>query len=149
MHPGSGDTVLVRHCVTTSDGQELESSFEPKKPLRFTIDSNRVIRGLNDALKTMEVGDTQRITIPAAQAHGVYSPTKIRHVAKTAFYQGAQIGQTMTFQGDLGEPVSARIIDETEDAFIMDMNHPLAGKDLSIEVKLLEILESSECAPFI
>ena len=74
MKPKSGDVVYVRHRVTTPDGKIVESSFEDS-PLRFAVDSFRVLRGINDAVKSMEVGESKTLAIPAARAHGEYDTT--------------------------------------------------------------------------
>ena len=148
MKPKSGDVVYVRHRVTTPDGKIVESSFEDS-PLRFAVDSFRVLRGINDAVKSMEVGESKTLAIPAARAHGEYDPAKQRAFRKTTFYQGLKVGQTITFQGDLGEPYLARVLREEGDCYIIDMNHLLAGKDLTVELELLEIADAKEAAPFI
>jgi peptidylprolyl isomerase len=149
MIPQSGDTVLVRHRVTTSDGELIESSFDSQQPFRFTIDSGRVIRGMNDTVREMAEGTSTTVVIPASLAHGEYIPSKYRAVRKTAFYQGVQIGQTLTFQGDLGQPVKALVLREEGESLILDMNHPLAGKDLTLEVELIEVIKDDSQEPFI
>lgn len=149
MKPVAGDTVLVHHRVTTLEGEVIESSFESDTPLRFTIDSNRVIPGLNDAVKRLEEGTSLSTTVPADQAHGVYDSAKYRRVRKTTFYQGIEIGRIITFQGDLGEPIRARVLREEGDMYVLDLNHALAGKDLVLDVRLVEILGQEEVAPFI
>ena len=148
MKPKSGDVVHVRHRVTTTDGEIIESSFGGS-PLRFAVDSFRVLHGINDAVKDMEVGESVTLNIPAAYAHGEHDPTKQRTFRKTTFYQGLKVGQTITFQGDLGEPYPAKLLREEDDCYIIDMNHPLAGKDLIVDLELLEILDSNNTAPFI
>ena len=149
MKPQTGDAVLVRHRVTTTEGDVIESSFEKQRPFRFTIDTGRVIRGMNDAVKALEVGEKAEILIPAIQAHGLYDENKFKKVRKTPFIQRVKVGQTMTFAGELGQPIEARVLREEDDMVVLDTNHPLAGKDLMLEIELVEILESSEQEPFI
>jgi peptidylprolyl isomerase len=135
--------------VTDTQGVELESSYESDLPLRFAVDSGRVLCGLNDAVKALEPGESITLIVPAIEAHGEYDAGKQRAFRKTTFYQGLKVGQTVTFQGDLGNPVQARVLREEGDSFILDMNHPLAGQDLSLELELLEILKDPQIEPFI
>ncbi|MCL1799234.1 MAG: FKBP-type peptidyl-prolyl cis-trans isomerase [Eggerthellaceae bacterium] len=149
MKPKSGDTVYVLHRVCTDDGEELESSYGKKQPFRFTVDSNRVIAAMNSAVKTLEKGEKATVKVPPEEAHGNYDTIKRRRVRKTTFYNGIEVGQTITFQGDLGEPVPAKVISEEEDFYILDMNHPLAGKGLVVDVELVDFTEESDGVPFI
>jgi peptidylprolyl isomerase len=149
MTPQTGDTVCIYHRVSTEDGEQIESSYTRKKPFTFTIDSGRVIRGMNEAIKDMEKGSHLTIVVPAAQAHGEYSPSKHRKVRKTAFYAGVKTGQTLTFQGDLGQPVQARVLQEEGECLVIDMNHPLAGKNLTVEIELVDIIKEHTREPFI
>jgi peptidylprolyl isomerase len=147
--PQAGDTVLVYHRVTTQDGKQVESSFDSSRPFRFTVDSGRVIRGMNEAVKGLVKGKRVTVAVPAVQAHGTYDPGKYRLVRKTAFYSGVSIGQTITFQGDLGQPVQARVLREEGENLVLDMNHPLAGTDLTLEIELVDILSENNREPFI
>jgi len=149
MRPQSGDAVLVYHRVTTEEGTELESSFGKKDPFRFTVDSNRVIKGMNKAVKELEVGEKTSVIVPAAEAHGEFNERSYKSVRKTAFFKGVKVGQTITFQGELGEPIQARVVREDGELVILDTNHPLAGQNLMLEIELVEILSDAVRAPFI
>jgi peptidylprolyl isomerase len=149
MRPRPGDTVLVYHRVSTDDGTEIESSYGKKQPFRFTVDSNRVVAAMNTAVKDLRRGEKTTVTVSPEDAHGAYDPLKYRRVRKTAFYNGITIGQTITFQGDLGQPVPAKVIYEEDECFVLDMNHPLAGKTLVIELELVDFMEENDAVPFI
>jgi len=149
MKPQSGDAVLVRHRVTTTEGEEVESSFDKKYPFRFTLDTGRVILGMNDAVKNLEVGESAKVLIPAAHAHGNYDESKHKYVRKTKYFEDITVGQKRTFAGDIGQMIEARVIRIEDDMIIFDTNHPLAGKDLILEIELIEILEEKTQEPFI
>lgn len=149
MAPKSGDTVFVYHRVTKQDGEEIENSFGKQYPLCFVIDARRVLPGLNEVVKGMEKGEKITTVIPAAQAHGEYDPGKIRKFRKSTFLQGLKVGQTCTFQGELGQPHRAKMLGEEGDMYLMDWNHPLAGQDLTLEVELVECVEQNVFEPFI
>jgi len=149
MKPQTGDAVLIRHRVTTLDGNEIENSFDKRRPMRFTIDSGRVIRGMNEAVKNLEVGQRKEMVISAVQAHGEYDEKKSKYVRKTRFLEKVTVGQKITFAGELGQQVEARVLREEDDIVVLDTNHPLAGKELVLDIELLEILEDSVQEPFI
>lgn len=149
MKPQSGNAVLVYHRVTTAEGEEIESSYGRSTPFRFTVDSGRVIKGMNEAIKGIEEGESTTVMIPASLAHGGYDEQKFRAIRKTQFFQGVKVGQTITFQGELGEPREAKVLREDGDVVIIDTNHPLAGKDLILKIQLVKILEDTTQEPFI
>jgi len=149
MKPKTGDTVYVFHRVCTTDGEEIESSFGAPKPFRFTVDSNRVIKAMNDLVMMLEKGEKATLVVPPEEAHGVYDPSKTRRMRKTTFYNGIKVGQTITFQGDLGQPIPSKVVSEDEEYVVLDMNHPLAGKSLVIEIELVDFSEEGEKTPFI
>lgn len=135
-----GKTVRIHYTGTLNDGTQFDSSAG-RDPLEFETGSGRVIPGFDSAVRDMPVGGRKTVTIPAAEAYGEPREEMIGDIPKDRFPPemplsiGMQL-QMMSPQGPLGVVIKAI----KEDAVTIDANHPLAGKDLTFELELVEVL---------
>jgi len=122
------------------DGQEVESSVG-KKPLEYVHGQGMLIPGLEVALKGMKAGETKNVSVPPADAYGDMKQEYFREMAKTVFPEGSefQVGALIQLEGPNGEVVPALIWEVKEDKVIVNLNHPLAGKTLEFDVKVVSI----------
>ena len=100
-----------------------------------------MIQGFDKALIGMEKGDVKEITIPAAEAYGESREEAIQNVPKTNFppdFDG-KIGSMVQGQNQLGQPIQALIVEEQDDSYVLDFNHPLAGKELNFSIELVDV----------
>lgn len=136
----SGDTVSIHYTGTLSDGTTFDSS-EGRDPLQFTVGSGQIIPGLDKALPGMSVGDTKTVNVTAEDAYGAADPNAKQSVpreqipADIPLDPGTQL-QVKTPQGQVMNVTVAEVTDET---VVLDANHPLAGKDLTFDIELVEI----------
>lgn len=135
-----GDKIKVHYTGKMEDGSIFDSS-ENREPLEFTVGSGMLIKGFDDGVVGMNTGETKTINIPAEEAYGAYNEEMVFDFDRSMAPQGAEpeIGEHVQLEGPNGEQMMATIIGKTEAAFIMDCNHPLAGKNLIFEIKLVEI----------
>ncbi|HET6762243.1 MAG TPA: peptidylprolyl isomerase [Longimicrobiaceae bacterium] len=135
----SGDTVRVHYTGTLADGEVFDSS-EGHDPLEFTLGTGSVIQGFDDAVTGMAVGDEKTVTIPADQAYGERSDSMLLRVPHDQFPPdlAPQVGQQLQMAQD--ESVFVVTVHEVgDDRVVLDANHPLAGKDLTFKLHLVEI----------
>mgnify|MGYP001819471986 CR=1 FL=1 len=137
----SGDTVRIHYTGTLADGSTFDSS-EGRDPLEFKLGSGQVIPGFDKAVTGMSVGDEQTVEIPCTDAYGSEDPN-----AKQSFPRDKipadiplEIGTQLQLSGPQGQPIMVRVAEVTEEAVILDANHPLAGKDLTFKIELVEIV---------
>jgi len=140
MAPKSGDTVKVHYRGTLDDGTEFDSS-KGRDPLEFEVGSGQVIPGFDAAVIGLEPGEKVTVTIPAAEAYGEHHPDGLQPFPASAFPSPPQVGWAVQLAGPNGEPVPAVVADIQDESVILDFNHPLAGKDLTFELELVEIGE--------
>ena len=135
----SGDTVSVHYRGTLDDGTEFDSSHTRGEPLTFQVGGKQVIAGFDDALVGMSVGETKNVSIEPEQGYGPRIDEAIQVVPKSVFPPGFpfQTGQTVQGQGSDGQPLAATIVAEDMQTVTLDMNHPLAGKNLNFEIQLV------------
>lgn len=134
-----GSTVKVHYTGTLNDGTVFDSSKE-REPLEFTIGEGRVIPGFEAAVKDMEIGQCKTVTIPADEAYGQYREDLLVPVEKCHLPQGMEpeVGQKLQMQKANGQMSVVTVAEVDEDKITIDANHPLAGKDLTFELELVE-----------
>ncbi|MCE6987684.1 peptidylprolyl isomerase [Dyadobacter sp. CY323] len=137
----TGDNVQVHYKGTLPDGQLFDSS-EGREPLNFTLGSGMVIKGFDDGVTGMEIGDKKTIHIPNADAYGPVNEDMIIHFDRKQIPADVplEIGSTLNMhQEGNGQVIPVVIREVTEETVILDANHPLAGQDLVFELELVGI----------
>ena len=147
MEVMNGKNVSVHYRGTLDDGTVFDSSRERGQPITFEVGSKRMIPGFNDAVIGMTEGQTKSVTIAKADAYGDRDETAIQNVPKNAFAEDFEfkIGGVIQGNGPRG-PFMAKIKDIQETDVVLDFNHPLAGHNLSFEIEVMTINETTETA---
>ena len=133
-----GKMVAVHYVGTLDDGTQFDSSRDRNQPLEFECMAGQMIPGFDKAVKDMEVGQTVTVRIPAAEAYGEYDERLLHTVQKKQLpgSERAIKGQKVMLQSPMG-PVPAIVSEVTDDSVTFDLNHELAGKELTFEIELL------------
>lgn len=142
MAPKTGDTVHVHYRGTLSDGSEFDSSAG-REPLEFVAGAGQVIPGFDAAVMDLEPGDKTTVTIPAAEAYGDHDPQGLQNFPLTAFPSPPEVGWAVELGGPNGERIPATIIEVGDEEVTLDFNHPLAGKDLTFELELVDVAQGA------
>ncbi|MEO1026070.1 MAG: peptidylprolyl isomerase [Pseudomonadota bacterium] len=137
----TGDTVRIHYVGTLSDGEQFDSS-EGREPLEFKLGAGQVIPGFDKAVAGMEVGESQTVTIIADDAYGQADPNGRQSFPRDKIPAEIplEIGTQLQLAGPQGQPIMVRVAEVSDDAVILDANHPLAGKDLTFKIELIEIV---------
>jgi FKBP-type peptidyl-prolyl cis-trans isomerase 2 len=133
-----GDKVKVHYTGTLSDGKVFDSS-EGKNPLEFEIGAKQVIPGFENGIKAMKLNEEKTIKIKAEEAYGKRDERMVVSIPKDQFKQEVQVGGMLLLKGPQGQQLRAIVTDVTKDIIKIDLNHPLAGKDLNFKVKIVGI----------
>ena len=136
MKPGS--KVKVHYTGTLNDGTVFDSS-EGKQPLEFTIGENQVIPGFENGIKEMKLNEEKTIKIKPEEAYGEKNEQLIVSVPRSKFPPNIEVGGMLLLKGPQGERISATVSEVKEDIILIDMNNPLAGKELNFKVKVVAI----------
>tara|TARA_R110000803_G_scaffold108584_1_gene176910 strand:- start:2956 stop:3390 length:435 start_codon:yes stop_codon:yes gene_type:complete len=139
----TGDKVKVHYVGTLKDGSEFDNSRVKGEGLEFIIDDGQLLKGFNDTVKNLEVGKTAKVDIESTEAYGNYIAEAVITVKKSEFPESLKYELNGFIQGqdDKGRPVQGQVVKIDEESVNLDMNHPLAGEDLSFEIELLEIVK--------
>lgn len=137
----SGDTVRIHYTGTLDDGSQFDSS-SGGDPLEFTIGAGQVIPGLEKEIAGMKVGDRKTVKAAADEAYGPRLPEATQEVPRASLPAEVElvVGKKLRATNQDGSQMVVTIAEVRDDAVVMDANHPLAGKDLTFEVELVEIL---------
>jgi FKBP-type peptidyl-prolyl cis-trans isomerase 2 len=135
-----GSNVKVHYRGTFSDGTLFDSS-KGCDPLTFTIGQGQVIVGFENAVIGMNPGETKTVVIAADQAYGPHLSEMVADVDLSQFPGNItpEIGQVLQLRRPDGEPIRVTITAISGSTVTLDANHPMAGKDLTFEIQLMEI----------
>lgn len=124
-------------------GEALESSFE-REPLTVLLGHGGIIQGLEQALLGKSAGERFEVDIPAAEAYGEIRPDFVQRVPKKYFRDPAHLKPGMqTPVGTNQGPRLVTVLKVGMSVVDVDLNHPMAGKDLRFEVEVVEVREAS------
>lgn len=136
----SGDTVKVHYHGRLTDGTTFDSS-SGRDPLEFTVGSGDVIKGFDDGVAGMSVGDKKTVHIPADEAYGAKDDNRIVQFPRANFPADIQpeVGMQLNMTNGSGQMIPVVIVDVEQDSVTLDANHPLAGQDLIFDIELVGI----------
>ena len=136
-----GDTVKIHYTGRFEDGTEFATSINTE-PLEFAIGEGQVIPGLEQTVMGMSPGETKTAEILADQAYGPYLKKKVVAVNRNRFpsHVELQIGTMLGTRKAGGEKIRRIVTAVSETRVTLDGNHPLAGEDLTFDLKLIDIV---------
>ena len=141
--PGAknGDTVKIHYTGKLDDGNVFDSSLD-RDPLKFKIGENQVIDGFEEAVIGMSPNENKTTTIPSDKAYGEYRDDMVIEVEKAQFPDNIDpsVGQQLELRQENGQQVVVTVTDISDSAVTLDANHPLAGKELTFDIELVEIV---------
>ena len=139
-----GDLVKVHYSGSLKDGYVFDSSFD-KQPIEVKLGIGSVIPGFEEAIIGMKKGDSKKLTIPKEKAYGNYINENLVEFSKTEIPENVNIkvGMNLELKAPKGELTNVIVKEIKEDKITLDANHPLAGKDLTFEIELFEIVKAS------
>ncbi|MBE0576325.1 MAG: peptidylprolyl isomerase [Desulfuromonadales bacterium] len=134
------DTVKVHYIGRLNDNTIFDQSPEDR-PLHFIIGRQEVIAGFEDAVEGMYQGESKTVTIPCEKAYGISKPELLEQVDRSIIDNNVelQVGGQLQITKHDGSVLYVMVREITEERVTLDANHPLADKDLTFEIKMLEV----------
>ncbi len=135
-----GDQVKVHYTGKLADGQIFDSSVG-SEPLEFTIGEGNLIGGFEEAVVGMAPGESKSAAIAADQAYGPHRQDLVMVVERQQIPPSIQpeVGQLLELRHGDNESMAVMVTAVSAQTITLDANHPLAGKDLTFDIELIEI----------
>ncbi len=140
----SGDKVKVHYHGKLTSGETFDSSAG-RQPLEFEVGSGMVIKGFDNGVMGMVVGDKKTVNIPVDDAYGPRNPDMMINFPKDRFPEGmeVEVGMPLVMNNASGEQFQVRVAEIEGENVVLDANHPLAGEELIFDIELVEIVGGS------
>lgn len=140
----NGDKVKVHYHGKLRNGETFDSS-QGREPLEFTVGGGQVIKGFDEGVKGMQVGDKRTVEIGVTDAYGEKNEDMIIEFPKAQFPPDMkpEAGMQLMMNNGQGEQFPVVIKEVGEETVLLDANHPLAGEDLIFDIELVEIVPTS------
>jgi FKBP-type peptidyl-prolyl cis-trans isomerase 2 len=112
--------------------------------MTVTTGQGNLIAGFENALTGMTAGENKTFTIEASDAYGDHNPDAFTELDRTVFPDDFEfeVGMTVPLMGPNGQ-VMAKLTEVADTTVTADLNHPLAGQNLTFEIEVITVEEPS------
>lgn len=135
----TGAVVSLEYTLSDEKGKVIESN-KGKEPLKYTQGQNQIVPGLEKEIAGMKVGGEKHVQVKPEDGYGTVNPKAFQEVPKEKIpSEGLKAGATLTARSTEGQTMQVRVHEVKDKTVVLDLNHPLAGKTLVFDVKVLDI----------
>ena len=136
-------TCKVNYTGTFNDGTKFDSSYDRGEPLEFVCGAGMMIKGFDEAVKDMEVGQIVNVHLMPEEAYGMPDPQNIFTIALEQLpgAETLEAGQQVYLSNASGQPFPVKVVNRDETTITFDANHEMAGKELNFQIELVEVTE--------
>jgi len=135
----TGATVRLEYTLKDDAGKVLDSNTG-RDPLIYTQGQQQIVPGLEKALQGMRAGEAKQVVVKPEEGYGLVDPAAQTEVPKELLPADAlTAGTQLVARGREGETMLVRVKEIKEKTVIIDLNHPLAGKTLHFDIKVLGV----------
>jgi len=134
-----GDQVRVNYIGRFADGSIFDSS-EGHDPLEFTVGAGEVIVGFDKAVIGLKPGESRKVVVSPEDGYGAHLPEMVAEIERHLIpdHDKLALGSMLEVSLEDGQSLEVQVVKISDDAVVLDGNHPLAGKELHFEIALLE-----------
>lgn len=135
----NGSVVSFEYTLSDENGEVLQSN-KGKEPVTYTHGQHEIIPGLEKGLAAMEINEEKSIRVKPEEAYGQVDPQGFKEVPKSDIpTTELDVGTPLNARGPQGEELLIHVSEVKDDTVVLDFNHPLAGKTLHFDVKVVDI----------
>ncbi len=139
-----GQVVSLEYTLRV-DGKVVDTS-EGGEPLEYLHGAANIIPGLEREMDGMAVGESKTVVIAASDGYGEMDEEAFIEVPRSEFPDDMPLkpGLEMELSGPEGQPMYARVESMEGETVVLNMNHPLAGKELHFDVKVVNLRDATD-----
>jgi FKBP-type peptidyl-prolyl cis-trans isomerase SlyD len=142
-----GSVVSFEYTLSGEDGKTIESN-KGKPPLKYTQGSRQIVPGLEKELAGMKAGEEKRVKVTPEEGYGPVDPKGFQEFPKDKIpSEGLKVGAVLMANGPGGQQIPVRVHEIKENTVVLDLNHPMAGKTLLFDIKVLDVQQASPPQP--
>lgn len=135
-----GQKIKAHYRGTLDDGTVFDSSYDRGEPIEFIAGAGQMIPGFDAAVLEMAPGDKRTVNIPAAQAYGdvredLIESVLLEHIPNA---EKLPVGEFIYMPMEGGQMARCKVVKIEDGKATFDLNHELAGKNLTFEIELVE-----------
>lgn len=136
---GPGREVTLHYRMRLEDGTVVDET--EAEPLTFTVGDGTLIPGLESFLTGLAAGAEERFLIAPEEAFGLRDPDNVHTLARSEFPAEMPLepGTVIGFSTPSGEELPGMVVEADADRVMVDFNHPLAGHQLTFEVRVVAV----------
>lgn len=143
MTVSNGKQVTLEYTMKLDDQSVVDSNVGGE-PLKVTQGRHELIPGLEKAIEGMAAGEKKKVTVAPTEAYGTVDPKAFQEVDKNMVPSDSRkIGTQLEGTTTDGRKVFPRISEVKNETIVLDFNHPLAGKTLHFDVRVLDVAQAS------
>lgn len=136
---GAGSTVRIEYTLKDAAGAVLDSTRD-REPLRYVHGQEDILPGLERALEGLRAGAETKVILTPDEAYGYVDPEAQTEIPREMIPAAAAVvGTRLTARNQEGAARQVMVKEIRDRTIVLDMNHPLAGKTLVFEVKVVEV----------
>ncbi len=134
----AGSTIGIEYTLTLEDGSQVDSNVGGEA-LRFQQGAGQIIPGLDKELIGMQLDEAKQVRVSPEEGYGGVDPDAFTEVPLDPLPEDARKpGMELMARDDQGQVQQLRVEKVEGEKATLDLNHPLAGKTLIFDVKILE-----------
>lgn len=135
----NGQTVSIEYTLKLADGTIADTNVGGEA-LSYVQGGDQILPGLERQLLGMEVGESKRVSLSAAEGYGEVDDALFQTVPASAVPEDARkAGTPLVAKSSSGQPRPVRVHEVQGDEIVLDFNHPLAGEALAFEIRILAV----------
>lgn len=136
----NGRQVAIEYTLRV-DGEVADTNVG-EEPVVFEQGNHQILPALEEALEGMSVGESKKVALSSEQGYGPVDPERFKTVpAEQVPEEARKAGAQLLARTPEGQPMPVRVHEVKGDEIVMDFNHPLAGRPLQFDVKILDVRE--------
>ena len=133
-----GKVISLEYTLKLEDNQVVDTNVG-KDPLTYTQGANQIVPGVESALEGMAVGQAKQVVVAPSEGYGDKNPNALQEVPKQNVPQDIKVGTQLQGKDTAGREVRPIVTEIKDDTVLLDFNHPLAGKTLFFDLKVVNI----------
>jgi len=135
----AGSRVSLEYTLSDDAGTVLDSN-KGRPPLTYVQGEHQIVPGLERALDGMHAGEEKKVVVAPADGYGAVDPAAVTEVPRDLVPADARVvGTELVARSPQGATRLVRVKEVKAETVVIDLNHPLAGKTLHFDVKVVGV----------